>query len=180
MSRWKIVSQKSVFRSQLFNVKEIVFRNERKTEKIHHIAERNTAVIILPLTDQYEIYLISEYRYMLDRVLLGAPTGFLKRSETPLAGAKRELQEETGIIANQLEDITKFDVAASVFKGRQHIFLAKGLEFGEQHLDTDEEISLVKIPLSVAVEKVMLGEITDSASIVGILFLDKLRSEKKL
>lgn len=180
MNRWKIVSQKSVFRAKLFNVKEVVFKNKKGTKRFHHIVERDTTVAVFPLTDQYEVYLISEYRYMLDRVLLEAVAGFVKRNETPLAAAKRELHEETGIVANQMEEITKFDVAASVIKAKKHIFLAKGLEFGEKHLDKEEEISLVKMPLDLAIEKVMLGEINDSASIIGIFFLDKLRRDKKL
>ncbi|MBI4089610.1 MAG: NUDIX hydrolase [Candidatus Levybacteria bacterium] len=180
MSQWKIVSQKPVFKTQLFNIREIVFKNKRGTRKTHHVVERDTTVVVFPLTDQYEVYLISEYRYLLNRVLLEAVAGFVKRGEMPLATAKRELQEETGIDASQLEEITRFDMAASIIKARIHIFIAKGLEFGKKHLDEDEEISLIKIPLSLAMEKVMLGEITDSASIIGIFFLDKLRREKKL
>ena len=42
MSRWKIVSQKLALRAELFNVREIVFKNKRGTKKIHHVAERDT------------------------------------------------------------------------------------------------------------------------------------------
>jgi hypothetical protein len=61
-----------------------------------------------------------------------------------------------------------------------HIFLAKGLEFEVANLEEDEEISVVKMPLTQAVEKVMLGEINHAASMLGILMLDKLRMQKKL
>src|SRR3989344_3815371 len=122
MSQWRIVSQKSVFRSQLFNVRELVFRNKRGTKKIHHIAQRDTVVTIFPLTDKYEVYLISQYRYMLEKTALEAVSGYVERKETTIAAAKRELKEEVGIIAHQLEEIARIEMAGSVFKSRGHIY----------------------------------------------------------
>ncbi len=180
MSRWKLVSQKTVFRAKLFNVKEVVFKNQKGTQKIHHIAQRNTVVSIFPLTDQYEVYLVSQYRYMLEKTVLEAPSGYVKRQETTIAAAKRELKEETGITALQLEEIARVDLAGSVFKSKVHLFLAKGLEMGENDLDDGEDIKVIKMSLSNAVEKVMTGEITHAASMAGILMLDKLRMQKKL
>ena len=180
MSQWKIISQKSVFKAKLFNVREIVFKNKRGTEKSHHVAERNTVVSIFPLTDSYEIYLISQYRYMLDKTVLEAVSGYVEKNETTIAAAKRELKEEAGIEAQQLEEIARIRIAGSVFKGAINLFLAKGLEMGDNDLDEDEEIEVVKMPLEVAVEKVILGEINHSASMIGILMLDKLKRDKKL
>lgn len=180
MSRWKIVSQKSVFRSKLFNVREVVFKNQKGTQKFHHIAERNTVVSIFPLTDQYEIYLVSQYRYMLGKTVLETPSGYIEKRETTIAAAKRELKEETGISAQQLEELARINLASSVFRSKVHLFLAKGLELGETNLDEDEQIAIVKMPLDQAVERVMVGEITHASSMIGILLLDKLRMQKKL
>jgi len=180
MSQWKIISQKSVFKAKLFNVKEIVFKNKSGEKKAHHIAQRDTVVTIFPLTDRYEIYLISQYRYMLEKTVLEAISGYVSKKETTIAAARRELKEEAGITANQLEEIARIEMAGSVFKSKGHLFLAKGLDFGETNLDEDEEITLVKMPLTQAVEKVMAGEINHSASAIGILMLDKLRMQKKL
>lgn len=180
MSQWKIVSQKSVFKAKLFDVKEIVFKNSNGKEKTHHIAERNSIVVIFPLTDQDEIYLISEYRYMLGKTVLEAVAGHIERKETAIAAARRELKEETGISAHQLEEIARVEMSASVFKSKSSLFLAKSLEMGENKLDDDERIALVKMPLEEAVGKVMSGEINHSASMLGILLLDKLRRQKKM
>lgn len=180
MSQWKIVSQKSVFKAKLFDVKEIVFKNSSGKEKTHHIAERNSIVVIFPLTDQDEIYLISEYRYMLGKTVLEAVAGHIERKETAIAAARRELKEETGISAHQLEEIARVEMSASVFKSKSSLFLAKSLEMGKNKLDDDERIALVKMPLEEAVGKVMSGEINHSASMLGILLLDKLRRQKKM
>ncbi len=180
MSRWKIISQKSVFKAELFNVKEVVFGTKDGKRKIHHVAERVPVVSVFPLTDSYEIYLISQHRHMLQKTVLEAVAGYIKNKETSIAAAKRELKEETGIGAHQLEELARIEMAGSVFRSKLHLFLAKGLEMGDSNLDDDEEIAVVKMPLDEAVGKVMAGEINHSSSMLGILLLDKLRREKKL
>lgn len=180
MSQWKIISQKPVFKAKLFNVKEIVAESKTGKRKIHHIAERIPIVSIFPLTDSYEIYLISEYRYMLKKTIMEAVAGHIEKTETVIAAAKRELKEETGISAMQFEEIARVEMSGSIFNSKTYLFLAKGLEFGEANLDEDEEIRLIKMPLTEAVEKVMSGEISHASSMIGILMLDKLRAEKKL
>ena len=180
MIRWKLVSQKSVFRTKLFTVKAVNFVNKNGKNKIYYNVERAPAVSIFPLTDSYEIYLISQYRYMLESTVLEAVSGYIEKKETIIAAAKRELMEETGIVAHQWEELSRIEMAASVFSGRVNLLLAKNLYIGKKSLDDDEEISLVKMPLMQAVEKVMLGEINHAASVIGILLLDKLKREKKL
>lgn len=180
MSRWKIVSQKTILRTKLFNVKEIEFENKKGKKKIHHQAERVPVVSVFPLTDTYEIYLISEYRHMLDKTILEAVSGHIEKKETTIMAAKRELKEEAGITSHQLEEIARIEMAGSVFRSRNYLFLAKGLEIGDNKPEDDEQISIVKMPLATAVEKVMTGEINHAASMIGILLLDKLISQKKL
>ncbi len=180
MSRWKLVSQKSILKTDLFNVIEIGFETKTGKKKTHHIAERTPIVSIFPLTDSYEIYLVSEYRYMLKKAVLQAVAGHIEKKETTIAAAKRELKEETGITAHQLEELARIEMSGSVFRSKSYLFLAKGLEIEDNKLDDDEEIALVKMPLELAVEKVMTGEINHSASMIGILMLDKLRMQKKL
>ncbi len=180
MSRWKVISQKSILKAKFLNVKEIELENSTGKRKIHHEAERTPAVSVFPLTDRYEIYLISQYRSMLKKTVLEAVAGYMEKNETTVAAARRELKEETGMEAQQLEEIARVQMAGSVFKGAVNLFLAKGLEMGENKLDEDEEIAVVKMPLNEAVEKVMTGEINHSSSMIGILILEKLRSQGKL
>jgi len=180
MSQWKIISQKSILKAKLFDVKQIDFENKSGKKKTHHVAERVPIVSVFPLTDSYEIYLLSEYRYMLKKTIIEAVAGHMEKKETTIAAAKRELKEEAGIEAQQLEEIARIEMSGSVFKSKVHLFLAKGLEIGDNKPDDDEEISVIKMPLALAVEKVMSGEINHASSVIGILMLDNLRREKKL
>ena len=180
MSRWKVVSQKTILRAKLFNVKQIEFETKNKKKKIHYQAERVPIVSVFPLTDSYEIYLVSEYRYMLEKTVIQAVAGHVEKDETTIAAAKRELREEAGMTSHNLEEIARIEMSGSVFKSKTHLFLAKGLEMVDNDLDDDEDISVIKMPLDEAVQKVMTGEINHATSMIGILLLDKLRAQKKL
>lgn len=180
MYQWKTISQKFILRTKLLNVKKISLEAKTGGKRIHYVAERVPIVSVFPLTESYEIYLISQYRYLLGKTVLEAVAGHVEKEETTIQAAKRELKEETGILAHQLEEITRIEMSGSVFKSKSHLFLAKGLEIGENDLDVDEEIDVIKMPLETAVEKVMLGEINHAASMIGILILSNLRMQKKL
>lgn len=176
-----ITSSTSVFKAKLFDVHEVKLQHESGRDVTHHIAYRKPTVCIFPLTPDYEIYLVSEYRYMLGSTILAAAAGFMdKEGEKPLDTAKREAQEELGIAASQWELLTKIELSASAFSAQSFLFLARDLEIGTASPEADEQIQVVKMPLDEAVKKVMFGEITISATMIGILMLDKLRREKKL
>ena len=175
-----ILSAKTVFTANLFEVVEKEIQLENGKILTHHNVERHPTVIVFPITPTYEIYLIKEYRYLLGKTVLEACAGFMNPEEKALAAAKRELQEETGIVAGQWEKLTTIEMASSVIHSQSHLFLAKELEVGTPQPEEDEIIEVVKLPLDEAVKKVMTGEISSSSTIIGIMMLDKLRSEKKL
>lgn len=180
MDKWKVISQKSVFKAKFFEVKEqqvILPNNKRHT---YAIVERNPTVNIFPLTNTSDIYLVSQYRYLFEKRVLEAVAGHIEKKETSLVAAKRELKEEVGMLASHWEEIARIEKSASVVRERCHIFLARDLDLGKPNPDEGEDIELVKLPLRDAAVKVMSGEINHAGTIIGILMLDKLRSEKKL
>ncbi len=181
MAKHPSVTSKSVFNAKLFHVEEeeLIYPSGKKA--IHHTAKRKPVVVMFPLTENNELVLVSEYRYMFDKTVIAASAGFMdKEGEMPLQTAKRELREELGIQASQWEQLAKVELASSVFYGQAYLFLARDLEFSKQELEEDEEIEMVKLSIEEAVAKVMTGEITNSASIIGILMIDRLKREKKL
>ncbi len=180
MSKGLVVGQKTIFKAELFEVKEIEIELSNGSKKIHHIAERRPTVSVFPITDLYDIYLVSQYRYLFRKVTLESMAGFINTNESPLQAAKRELEEETGLVASHWEELQRVELAASVFKASIYIFLAKDLEQRKQRPDESEDITVVKLPLSLAVEKVISGEINHASSIIGILLLDRLRKLKKI
>jgi len=171
---------KTLVEEKFFTIKDIEV-GEKDGEKIYHkIVEANPTSSIFPLTTKYEIYLIEQYRYFYGKKVLGAISGNIDKGETALAAAQRELEEETGLVATQWELLSQVELSRSVVKRQAYLYLARDLVIGEAHPEEGEDITLVKMPLGEAVEKVFSGEINHAASIIGILMLDKLRKEKRL
>ena len=180
MDKWKNISQKSIYKARFFEVKEKVALLPNNKKHIYATVERRPTVSVFPLTDRNDLYLVSEYRQLFEKKILGAVAGHIDENETSLVAAKRELKEEVGMSAYQWEEIARIEKSASVIKETCHIFLARDLERGKPEPEEGEDIELVKLSLKEAATKVMSGEINNASTMIGILILDKLRSEKKL
>lgn len=175
----KILSKKPVFQAELFTVRELEIEANNK-KLIQHDVVRNPVITVFALNDNNEIYLISQYRRLLEKQTIEAVAGFINAGETPLEAAKRELKEEIGVTATDWREIKVVNMAGSVTKGEAHLFLARGLKVGKPEPEDDEDITTVLIPFEEAVEKVLKGEIDIATTIAGILLIDKLMQQKKL
>lgn len=143
-------------------------------ELIRHVG----AVGIVPLTDDGKVIIERQYRYPLDEVITEIPAGKLdSKSEDRLAAAKRELREETGITADEWSELGIYYPAAAYSDEKISLYLARGLHFGEQHLDDDEFLNIEAVPLSQLVDEVMSGEITDGKTQVAILKAAKISEQ---
>ena len=89
----------------------------------------------------------------------------------PLESAKRELKEETGLIADDWQELMKLHTSNSVTDERGLIYVARGLTQGETEFEETEDLLIQKLPLEEAIERVLNGEITDAVSVAGLLKL---------
>lgn len=135
-------------------------------EYVKHIG----AVCVLALTDEGEIILERQYRYPMGRELVEIPAGKLDSTdEDPREAALRELREETGITPREITYIGEYLSSPAILSERIYMFFARGLSFGEQKLDDDEFLDVFRMPLSLAVEKVLSGEIADGKTQAAVL-----------
>ena len=89
--------------------------------------------------------------------------------ELPLETAKRELLEETGLVAATWQDLGLLHTSNSVTDEYGYAFLAQDLTQGEAEPEETEDLRVWRLPLQEAVEMCMRGEITDSLSLAGLL-----------
>ncbi len=134
-------------------------------ELIHHPG----GVCVIPIDDEGNIYCVKQFRYPFKKVLLEVPAGKLEKGEDHRECGIRELKEEIGAEAKTVEYLGCVYPTVAYDNEIIHIYMAKGLTFGEQHLDEGEFVDIVKIPLKKAVEMVMNNEIPDSKSQIAIL-----------
>jgi ADP-ribose pyrophosphatase len=123
-----------------------------------------------------QLLLIRQYRYAADQYLYEIPAGRLDPGEAPLDCAKRELREETGCTARDVEFLVSIYTTPGFTDERIHIFMATGLERGETAHEADEFMTIETVTLSHALRLIQEGEIKDAKTALGILFAAGFRS----
>jgi len=171
----KKISSRAVYDGRLLHVKcdEVELPNGERTtrEWIKHPG----AAAVLPLLDDGRVILVRQYRYPIGQVTLEIPAGKLDvAGEEPLGCAQRELQEETGYTAKEYVKLITLATTVGFSDEVIHIYLARGLAAGKQHLDEDEFINVETIPLSEALRLVQNNVISDGKSVVALLMAKEL------
>ena len=135
-------------------------------EYVRHIG----AVAVLPLTDEGEVICVRQYRYAHGCLLTEIPAGKLdSKTEDHVEAALRELREETGARCEKLTYLGLYRSTPAILDEKIDLYLAEGLTFGENDLDDDEFLESFRVPLSVLVDQVLAGEITDGKTQVAVL-----------
>jgi 8-oxo-dGTP pyrophosphatase MutT (NUDIX family) len=126
-------------------------------------------VAVLPIDADGRVHLTEQFRYAIGRDSIEVPSGALEPDEDPLEGARRELREELGIVADEWTDRLSIDLDTSIVRCPVRLFSATGLRFTRSSPDETEDIRRRTMPLSDALEMVMNGTITHPPSCVLIL-----------
>jgi len=142
------------------------------------------AVAVLALDPENRVLLVRQWRVAAGRGLLEIPAGTLDVhdgiTEDPDVAARRELEEETGHRAGSWRKLSAFWTAPGFSSELMHLYLATDLVAVDDETrlapDADEELELRHLPVDEALSLVETGGIADAKSILGILWLDRLRS----
>lgn len=173
---WKTISGEVKYDNPWIEVTEFKVINAAGNEGIYgKVHFKNLAIGIIPMDKNGNIWLVGQYRYPLDEYSWEIPEGGGKIGVEPLDSAKRELLEETGLIANEWQEIQRLHLSNSVSDELGIIYLATDLEQKEAEPEEDEVLQIIKVPFTEAFEMVMKGEITDSLTVAGILKLKVLK-----
>ena len=129
-----------------------------------------------PAVADPQLLLIRQYRYAANGFLYELPAGRLDPGEAPVDCARRELREETGCSAEQLDFLYTMYTTPGFTDERIHLFMASGLTHGETGHEADEFLTLETVPLSHALEMIRNGVIQDAKTALGILFAAGFRA----
>jgi len=129
-----------------------------------------------PRGDDPQVLMIRQYRYAADGYLFEIPAGRLDHGETPHDCAARELKEETGCTAEQLDSLITLYTTPGFTDEKIHLFMATGLSTGETKHEVDEFLDIHPMPLSRALQMIERGEIQDAKTIIGLLFTAGFRA----
>lgn len=164
----EFIDSQKVFAGRVFDVTVDTVR-EGDATYIREVVRHPGSAVILPAFDDGTIALVRQYRHPVVKYLLELPAGTLNDNETPEAGAARELEEELGVVAGKLEQLCEFFVSPGFCEERMWLYLATDLTETAQHLDEDEKIEIVRVPMDRALQMITEGEIEDAKTIIGLM-----------
>ena len=148
---------------------EVEFPNGRRTKR--DVVRHPGAVAIVPLLPAGRIVLVRQYRYAAGKTLLEIPAGTLEPDEDPLECAARELREETGFEAGEMEGLLSCFMAPGYSSEVIHFFAARDLREVGAEMEPDEVIENEVLELEEILERIRDNTIEDAKTIVGILTL---------
>ena len=140
---------------------------ERWGEHEREIVEHPGAVAIVAVDAEERVTLVRQLREPARKELLELPAGTLEKGEEPLATARRELEEETGLRDGSWRELAAFYTTPGFCRERMRLFVAEGVEEGEARPAADEAIELVRVPVGELRERVR--ELEDAKTIAGVL-----------
>lgn len=171
-----LVAGEWVYRGKLLKVRRDIVRLPDGATAEREYIEHPGAVAVIALTDSGELVMERQYRYPLGRDMIELPAGKIDPGEDPLTTAKREFREETGYSASVWRHVATIHIAIAYSTERIEIFLAKGLKHVGAKLDDEEFLEVFTLPLDRALRWVREGRITDSKTVAGLFWAEKLLS----
>lgn len=141
---------------------------------------KNIAIGIIVLDEEKNTWIVGQYRYPLNQYSWEIPEGGGKLDVNPLDSAKRELLEETGIVAKKWTKIQEMHLSNSVSDEFCILYLAQDLEFKETEPEDTEQLEIKKIPFEDFYKMVNAGEITDSLTVTAALKVKSMILEGKI
>jgi len=171
------LATEKIFEGRRINLRvdRVVLPSGRETTR--EIAAYPDSVGIVALDEEENVILVRQYRHAVGRTLLEIPAGGMEKGESPEQSALRELEEETGYTAADIEEIGGIYAAPGYSTEFLHLFVATGLRQGPSRNDEDEEIEVVSVPLKDIPQMIRSGELCDGKSVVGLLTLLLYRGE---
>lgn len=134
-------------------------------EVVHH----SGASAVVAIDEENRIIMEKQFRYALNDYLLEIPAGKLDAGEDPLVCAKRELEEETGIVASEWISLGTIATSPGFCNEVIHLYVAKGLSKGEIHWDEDEYVEVERYTFDELLQRIKEEKIKDSKSLSALL-----------
>lgn len=167
---WKTLSSRPVYKNPWASVREDIAEMPNGKTTIYGVIECGECVGVLPFMDDQHVVLVRQYRYVFDEnSRWEMPTGGVKAGETLLEAAHRELREEIGYDAAQLEPISTYYTSKSVMHEIAHLYLGRDLAQIQALPDETEFLEIEAFPFDQVLQMVLKSEIRDSMTMLAVL-----------
>jgi ADP-ribose pyrophosphatase len=151
---------------------------ERWGEHEREIVEHPGAVAIVAIDREGMLTLVRQRREAVRTELVELPAGTLEEGEEPMASARRELEEETGLTGGTWRQVAAFFTTPGFCRERMHLFFAEDVEPGAPSPEADEELEIVHWSVSEIATR--LGTIEDAKTLAGLLLYLQAENLRKV
>lgn|SRR5574344_538009 len=165
----KTLSSKEIYKGKVFTIfkDDVELANSKVT--FREVARHPGGVVILAKKDENTLLMVKQFRYPICKPSLELPAGKLEKGENPDFAAKRELEEETGYIANSWKSLGFIYTTPGFCDEKLHLYLATDLVKTSQNLDEGEILKAYEYPFNVVLSLINKGEINDSKTICALM-----------
>ena len=171
---YRIVKSEVIFKGKVFNtiVNQIEYDSGNKA--VREVAEHPGGAVVVPVTDDGKIVMVTQHRFPMNEVLLELPAGKLNKDEDPFICAVRELEEETGYKSNNVKELGSIYTTPGYSTEKLWIYLAKDLKPGNHNREEGEfGMQVLELSFDEIENKIHSGDIVDSKTICGIFLAKK-------
>lgn len=167
---WKTLSSRTVYKNNWTAVREDIAEMPNGKQTIYGVIDIGEAVGVLPFVDESNVILVRQYRYVFDENnRWEMPTGGVKSGETLIEAAHRELEEETGFDAAELEHINTYYTSKSVMYEIAHLYIGRHLNQVQAIPDETEFLEVEEFTFEQVLQMVLNSEIRDSMTVIAVL-----------
>lgn len=179
LNTWKTLSSELIYESPWIAVNKHATINPAGNPATYSVVHfKNKAIGVFPLSDDGYTWLVGQWRYPLNAYSWEIPEGGGPLHEHPLEAAKRELKEETGIVAKQFKELMQLHTSNSATDEHAIVYLATDLSFEESEPEESEDLAIKKVHITDVMQMVLNGEITDAISVAAIFKVNYLLDKK--
>ena len=157
------------YRGVIVDVDVDMVRLSNDAVTVREVVSHPGGVCVAALDENNNVTMVRQFRYPLQAELLELPAGKLEPGEDPFSAAARELEEETGLTAEQWTELGFIYTSPGFSTEKLYLYLARELRQGEAHPDENELLKVEKYPLSELVDRVMDGRLSDGKTVAGLL-----------
>lgn len=164
----KTISSETLFEGRVIRLQIDQVKLPNGATSTREIVKHPGAVSVMAVTEENKLVLVRQFRKPLEKTILEIPAGKLEPGENPRVCAFRELEEETGYRAKEMEHVISFYTSPGFADEYLHLYIAKGLSKGKAQLDQDEFVELVELTLEECQQRIATGEICDAKTVTAV------------